>query len=61
MKNRITIVLGTKAEFLRMFPLMLYLQKKGEPYDLIHTYQHELGDYLQTFGIKPAEFLEFPE
>ena len=40
---------------------MLYLQKKGEPYDLIHTWQHDLGDYVWRFGLKPEQFIDFPE
>lgn len=59
--GRITFVIGTKAEFLRLFPLMLYLQKKNEPYDLVHTWQHDLEDYPWRFQVKPAGFYEFPE
>ena len=51
--GKITFVLGTKAEFLRLFPLMLCLQRRKEPYDLVHTCQHDLGDYIERFGVKP--------
>ena len=59
--RHIVFVLGTKAEFLRLFPLMLWLQEHGQPYDLVHTCQHELGDYLERFGIRPQSFIDFPE
>lgn len=57
----IAVILGTKAEFLRLFPLMLYFQEHGQEYALIHTCQNDLDDYLGRFAVRPSEFIEMTE
>jgi|TARA_B100002003_G_scaffold242532_1_gene265651 UDP-N-acetylglucosamine 2-epimerase len=51
-KSRIAIIIGTRAELIKTFPIMLELQKKKVPYYFIHTGQHNLGDLCNTFSLK---------
>ena len=48
----ITIIIGTRAELIKVFPVMLELQKKNVPYYFIHTGQHNLRDLCKTFSVK---------
>jgi len=49
---RIAIVIGTRAELIKTFPVMLELQKRKVPYYFIHTGQHSLKDLCEKFGVK---------
>ena len=57
MKNsrneEIAIVIGTRAELIKTFPLMLELQKRKIPYYFIHTGQNDSGinAICEKFGI----------
>jgi UDP-N-acetylglucosamine 2-epimerase (non-hydrolysing) len=51
-KYKIAFVIGTRAELIKTFPVMLELQKKKTPYYFIHTGQHSLGDFCEKFGVK---------
>ncbi len=48
----IAIIIGTRAELIKSFPVMLELQKRKLPYYFIHTGQHNLKDLCRLFGVK---------
>jgi len=49
---KIAIIIGTRAELIKTFPVMLELQRRNVPYYFIHTGQHNLGDFCKIFSIK---------
>ena len=51
-KCEIAFVIGTRAELIKCFPLMLEFQKKKVPYYFIGTGQHNLTDFSEQFGVK---------
>ncbi len=51
------IILGTRAEYIKTFPLMLEMQKKGIPYIFMHTGQHDLKDLCRVFGTKEPDIV----
>ena len=53
----IAIVIGTKAELIKTFPIMLELQKQKKDYWFIHTGQHPLGEACEEFGVKKPDFI----
>lgn len=56
----IYVILGTKGQFIKMFPLMKLFDKYKIPYKFIHTSQHYkvIEDNLKRFGIrKPDVYL----
>jgi len=54
--SKILIVIGTKAELIKCFPIMIELQKQNKDYWFIHTGQHNLEKYYDLFGIKHPDF-----
>ena len=48
------VVLGTKAQLIKMAPVMVELQKRGVPYRFILTGQHRetMDELLKNFGIR---------
>lgn len=54
MDVRIHIFLGTKAQLIKMGPVMRALQDRGIPYRFIHSGQHQetMGALINNFGIK---------
>ena len=55
--QKIAIVIGTRAEYIKMFPVMLELQKRNEDYYFMHTGQHNLKDLCKTFGTKKPDVI----
>lgn len=55
--SKIAIIIGTKAELIKTFPLMLELQKQKRDYWFIHTGQHPLGKACEDFGVKKPDFI----
>jgi len=53
----LSIVLGTRAEFIKMFPVMQELEKRGEEYLFIHTGQHSLDELCQQFNVKMPDIV----
>jgi UDP-N-acetylglucosamine 2-epimerase (non-hydrolysing) len=53
----IHLVLGTKAQLIKMVPIMVELQQRGTPYNFIFTGQHQTDFYeiLQEFGVKAPD------
>ena len=54
---KIAIIIGTRAELIKTFPVMLELQKRKIPYYFIHTGQHSLGDFCELFGVKRPDVI----
>ena len=54
---RIAIVIGTRAELIKTFPIMLELRRKKVPYYFIHTGQHSLGELCKIFSIKNPDVI----
>lgn len=59
--SRIAIIIGTKAELIKTFPVMLELQKRKKDYWFIHTGQHPLGKACEEFDVKKPDFTLSPE
>jgi len=55
--NMIHIVLGTKAQLIKMAPIMVRLNKRGIPYSFICTGQHRatMQDMLDEFNLKQPD------
>lgn len=56
----IYVVLGTKAQLIKMAPVMMELRDRGVPYRFISTGQHKdtTGDILENFQVAgPEQFL----
>jgi UDP-N-acetylglucosamine 2-epimerase (non-hydrolysing) len=49
---KIAIVIGTRAELIKTFPVMLELQNRKIDYHFIHTGQHNLKDLCEDFSVK---------
>jgi UDP-N-acetylglucosamine 2-epimerase len=52
---KIAIVIGTRAELIKTFPVMLELQRRKIPYYFIHTGQHSLGDLCTVLSVKQPD------
>lgn len=57
--KKVHIVLGTKAQLIKMAPVMIELQKRHIPYRFIFTGQHHetVDELLQNFGIKKPDIV----
>ncbi|MGV1100368.1 UDP-N-acetylglucosamine 2-epimerase [Thiovibrio sp. JS02] len=53
----IHVIIGTKAQLIKMAPIMVRLKKREVPYNFIFTGQHRatIEDLLEEFGIKPPD------
>ncbi len=53
----IHVVLGTKAQLVKMAPVMLRLREREIDYRFVHTGQHQasMGEMLTEFGLKPPD------
>jgi len=56
----IAIVLGTRAELIKVFPVMLELKRRKMHYKFIHTGQHNLGKLTKTLGVKTPDVVITP-
>lgn len=59
MKNKIHIILGTRAQLIKMAPVMRLLQEKKIPYNFIFTGQHKetIEELEKDFGIKNPDII----
>lgn len=58
----IMIVLGTRAELIKMAPVMRELQRRKMPYFFLHAGQHDIRDMIKQLNVKaPDLILEIPE
>lgn len=57
MTPRIHVFIGTKAQLIKMGPIMKGLQDQGIPYRFIHSGQHQetMQDLVANFGIQPPD------
>jgi UDP-N-acetylglucosamine 2-epimerase (non-hydrolysing) len=53
----ISIVIGTRAELIKMFPIMKELSSQNKEYVFIHTGQHNLIDLCKSFKIKEPDVI----
>ncbi len=55
----IHIVIGTKAQLVKMAPIMIRLQDRGVPYNFVFTGQHRetIGEMLDEFGVKRPDVI----
>ena len=53
----IHVVLGTKAQLVKMAPVMVRMKERGVPYRFIHTGQHRatMSEMLAEFDLKPPD------
>jgi len=58
----ILVVIGTKAQFIKMAPVLKEMDRRGLPYRLVYTGQHsETFDVLEkAFGTRPADDVLVP-
>jgi len=56
-KTKIYAVIGTRAQLIKMAPLMSLMQKEGIEYDFIYTAQHRetIDQILQDFHVKEPD------
>jgi UDP-N-acetylglucosamine 2-epimerase (non-hydrolysing) len=57
LESKIAIVIGTRAEFIKTFPVMLELQRRKVPYYFIHTGQHSLGELCEIFSVNKPDVI----
>lgn len=55
--SKIAIIIGTKAELIKTFPIMLELQEQGRDYWFIHTGQHPIKMACEEFGVKKPDYI----
>jgi UDP-N-acetylglucosamine 2-epimerase (non-hydrolysing) len=53
----IHVVLGTKAQLVKMAPVMVRMRDRDVPYRFVHTGQHQatMNEMLDEFGLKPPD------
>ncbi len=51
----IAVVLGTRAELIKIFPIMKELDKREIPWTFIHTGQHKIDDLIKELKIKQPD------
>ncbi len=52
---KIVIIIGTKAELIKCFPVMKELEKQKKEYYFIHTGQHPVKKACKEFGVKEPD------
>lgn len=54
---QISLIYGTKAQFIKMMPIVWELERRGIPHGLIDTGQHESisSDLRREYGIRPPD------
>jgi len=60
-KQKIAIIIGTRAELIKTFPVMLELKKQKIEYYFISSGQHNLKDLCKKFGVKEPDISLYPE
>lgn len=53
--DKIGVVISTKAELIKMFPVINELDRRKVPYSLIHVGQHDLAEQLKEFHIRKPD------
>ena len=54
----IHVVIGTKAQLIKMAPVLVSLNESGIEYNLVHTSQHaeQIDDLLDNFQLRPPDY-----
>jgi UDP-N-acetylglucosamine 2-epimerase (non-hydrolysing) len=57
--NGISIIVGTKAQLIKIAPLMIELEKRQIEYNFIFTGQHKetIGGLIEAFGLKKPDYI----
>ncbi len=57
LQTMITVILGTKAQLIKMAPVMKCMHDRGIPYRFVHTGQHleTMDEMYRDFGIKSPD------
>ena len=55
--SKIAIIIGTRAELIKMFPIMLELKKQKIDYVFIHTGQHSIQNLCDLLGVKTPDVI----
>jgi len=58
--SKFAIIIGTRAELIKTFPIMLEFQKQKIPFYFISTGQHNLQNLCETFGVKQPDVILSP-
>ncbi len=53
----IAIVIGTRAELIKTFPVMLELDSRNIPFVFVHTGQHSLGGLCEMLSVRQPDFI----
>lgn len=53
----IAIILGTRAELIKLFPIMKELDSRKIKYKFMHTGQHNLGYFPEMLGVKEPDMV----
>lgn len=51
------VVIGTKAEFIKMAPVLIELDKREIEYTFIHTGQHDLSKLIKAFNTRSPDIV----
>jgi len=54
-KKEVMVILGTKAETIKMSPVLRELVRRGIPYFLLHTGQHDISNELNELGLRTPD------
>lgn len=57
LRDKVAFIIGTRAELIKSFPIMLELQRQKKDYYFIHTGQHALGNLCEVFSVKKPDFV----
>ena len=59
LKNQaeIAIIIGTRAELIKLFPVMRELARRKTSYYFIHSGQHNLGTLCELFSVKRPDVI----
>lgn len=57
---KITFIIGTRPELIKVAPIIWAIKKKGVDFDIVNTAQHKdlLEPYWKTFEIEPTHILD---
>lgn len=54
---KIAIIIGTRAELIKVFPVMREFKERSIPYYFIHSGQHNLGELCEMFKVKRPDVI----
>jgi UDP-N-acetylglucosamine 2-epimerase (non-hydrolysing) len=57
MNTKIAIILGSRAEYIKLFSLMYELEKRHIEYEFIHTGQHSIDGLIKQFTTKRPDII----